>query len=170
MWTLLKLSLLVLASPVARAAPVVADRDPDVVAAQVAPISAEALYPKLLDLRTYEAAMDCTRKWERGDRSKGIGASARTTYKVGLMHRRLVMVIAKAEENDHVDLEHAGKKGFVTRWKLEPQGDSTRIEVHTYIQAPPRPFQSYYFNKVQPAWAACQDRAITSVIQAANGS
>ena len=154
----------------ALAAPVTPEPNADVVAAQVVPLTAEVLYPHLLDLRTYEAALDCTRKWEPGDRTTGLGASARTTYKVRLMRRRLVMVISKAVENDHVDLDHAGDKGFVTRWSLEPQGDSTRVEVHTYIQAPPKPFKRYYFNKVQPAWAACQDRAITAVVQAAKGS
>lgn len=162
MWTLLLQAAL--------AAPVIEEPNADVVAAQVVPVTVDVLYPKLLDLRTYEAALDCTKKWEHGDRSKGIGASARTTYKVKMMRRRLVMVVSKAEENEHVDLDHAGNKGFVTRWKLEPQGDSTRVEVHTYIQAPPKPFKSYYFNKVQPAWAACQDRAITAVVQAATGS
>lgn len=170
MWTLLMSSLLVFAPSVARAAPVVDEREADIVAAQVANVSVEALYPRLLDLRTYQSALDCTRKWELGDRTTGVGASARTLYKVRLMRRRLVMTISKAVENDHVDLDHAGDKGFVTRWKLEPQGDQTRIEAHTYIQAPPKPFKSYYFNKVQPAWAACQDRAITELIQAASRS
>lgn len=160
MWTLL-LSL-------ALAEPIPADRNADVVASKVIAAPVETLYPHILDLKQLQAISDegCVGRWVFGKLTSGVGATASMRYHAGAMHRRLEMTLTKADENKRITLDHAGNKGFITTWDFTPQDTSTQVEVHTWLAIPPKPFRRYYFNKVQPAWVVCQQKALQNLADA----
>ncbi len=139
--------------------------DSDIVATRLLPLSADVVYNHLLDLRNQEKLWsdDCAKKWVHGDVSVGVGASTQLIYVPSFMRRKLTATLSKAEPDKLIDLDHAGNKGFVMRWKLSPEGEGTRVDVHTYIQAPPRPFVKAYFNRVRPAWQLCHQQALDTL-------
>lgn len=159
-------ALLSLMAPPAAAAPAHgATPNSDVTATRLLPYAPAVVYQHLLDLRNHEKLWgeDCTKKWVHGDVSVGAGASAQLVYTPSLMHRKLTATMARAEPDRLIDLDHAGNKGFVMRWRLEAEGAGTRVDVHTYIQAPPKPFQRLYFDKVRPAWQLCHQQALATL-------
>lgn len=168
---LLPLSLLALSSPaLARVYdPTLANANADVQATKTVTLPAAQLYERLLDLHNVEAALDCTRKWEYGQRGKGVGASASMVYKVKSFRRKLTMTLSKADENRKVTFDHPGNKGFVTVWTLEETDRGTKVDVHTYLNMPPWPVRKLYLNKIQPEWAACQERAIDRISKELGG-
>ena len=137
----------------------------DVTATRLLPFDATVVYQHLLDLRNHEKlwSEDCAKKWSHGDVSVGPGASAQLVYTPSLMNRKLTATLARAEPERLIDLDHAGNKGFVTRWSLAEEGDGTRVDVHTYIHAPPKPFTRFYFEKVRPAWQLCHQQALATL-------
>lgn len=163
MWTLL-LSFALAAEPAPNA---------DVVATKVVQVAPQAFYDQLLNLRNLEGALSaCTRKWEFGDKTEGVGAGATLVYKMKSFRRRLTMTLSKVDEGRRVTFDHPGNKGFVTVWTLTPAGDgqdaqATEIDVHTYLQLPPWPLKRYYLNKIQPEWRACQEQAISKLAKGA---
>lgn len=164
------LSALALLAPALAADPAILNANADVEAVKRVTMSPDELYPRLLDLHNLEAALDCTRKWQYGETTRGVGANATLVYKVGPWRRKLAMTLAKAEENKRVTFDHAGDKGFVTTWTLEPDGEGTKVDVHTYLNLPPWPVRKYYLRRIQPDWAACQERAIERMAKEIGGS
>lgn len=154
------LSLPLVALGAALASPPAQESSGDVVASRVVSLPADQIYARLLDLHNIEAALDCTRKWQYGVKESDVGASATLVYKIDAFRRKLTMTLSKVDPDKKVTFDHAGNKGFVTTWTLSPEEDGTRVEVHSYLNMPPRPFQKMYARKIQPDWAACQDRAI----------
>jgi len=135
----------------------------DVVASKVVTLPADQIYARLLDLHNLEASLDCTRKWQYGDKTSDVGASATLVYRIDSFRRKLTMTLSKADPDKKVSFDHAGNKGFVTVWTLSPEEAGTRVEVHSYLNLPPRPFQKIYTRRIQPDWAACQERAIERI-------
>ncbi|MCO4744655.1 MAG: SRPBCC family protein [Proteobacteria bacterium] len=140
-----------------------ADANADVVTSATVPAPREAVHAALEDLDTFKAILPCASDWAFGSVRKGQGASVELTYDVASMHRRLTAVVSKTEAPRLVDFDHAGNKGFVTRWKLTEQADGTLVELTTYLNAPPWPFRKVYFKRVQPAWEACYDEALAAL-------
>jgi len=130
----------------------------DIVAIRSVGATPEALVAVLSDLRRVETLWptDCTRDWLHGAVSVGPGASAQLTYTMGPMRRRLAATVSRVEAERFVELDHAGKRGFITRWVLTPGELGTSVEAHTWIQPPPWPFKKLYTNRVQPVWQDCQ--------------
>ena len=162
----LLLAALLAATPHAIASPAQgANPSSDVWATRALPLSKDVVYNHLLDLRNHEKlwAEDCVKGWSHGEVSIGPGASAQLIYVPSFMRRKLTATIAKAETDRYIDLDHAGNKGFVTRWKLTEEGDQTRVDVHTYINAPPKPFVRLYFEVVRPAWQLCHQQALATL-------
>lgn len=139
----------------------------DVKASKVLPLSQGAVFNHLLDLRNHQAlwSPDCLIKWVHGSVNVGQGANAEVVYVPGLMRRKLAMTLSRAKGNRLIDIEHAGNKGFTTRWTLEPEGEGVRVDVHTYINPPPRPFDRVYFTNVRPKWQVCHDQALVTLEQ-----
>jgi hypothetical protein len=146
--------------------------DADVVAKTVVPASAEVVYDWLLDVKNFHLAAPngCVSDWEFGSVTRGVGASVQLTYHAANMHRRLTATMSRAEAPRLVELDHAGRKGFVTRWTLESVGDGTSVEMHTWINPPPWPFRKYYFHMVRPAWVACQEQTLAYVASHVRGN
>ncbi len=139
-----------------------AEPDADVVASGLVAAPPEAVYAWLLDLR-HQAELwpdYCARNWEFGLVTEGVGASAVVTYTAGGWRRRLAATLSKAEPNRRITVDHPGDKGFVTTWTMEPVEGGTRLEVHTWIQPPPRPFRKLYFSHVRPEWQGCHAQTI----------
>ena len=142
--------------------------DGDVIARRRIPSSPEALYAAALDLGahpTYWPA-GCVSDWEPGSVRSGPGASARLVYHAGPWRRRLVATIAKAEAPRRIEVDHPGRKGFVTTWSFTPADTGTDVELRTWILAPPKPFRKAYFSQVRPAWEACHAGALQGLEQA----
>lgn len=137
----------------------------DVKASRLLPFSQEVIFNHLLDLRNQEKlwSEDCAKKWVHGAVSVGQGASAQLVYTPGPMNRKLTATLSRAKGSRLIDLDHAGNKGFTMRWRIEPEGDKARVEVITYINPPPKPFEGIYFNKVRPKWQECHDQALETL-------
>lgn len=135
-----------------------AGHEPDVIAERTLPAAPEVVYEKLVDLMALKAAMDssCATRWVMGNTTRGVGASAELTYVAAGMRRRLVATVSKGDPGRYVDLDHAGNRGFVTRFELTPDGEGTKVKMTTFLDMPPGILQGYYFTQVQPAWTKCQ--------------
>jgi hypothetical protein len=139
--------------------------DSNVIAERTMPVAAEVLYGRLLDLRALQQLIpdDCASDWTFGATSVGLGGTARVTYHAAGMHRRVDAVVSKAEDPRTIDIDHAGQRGFVTRYLLEPDAIGTHVTITTYINAPSWPFRGYYFRNVHPAWEGCHERTLTNL-------
>lgn len=145
----------------------------DVIAKAQLPVGADLLFAQLSDLRVHQAVWmgNCGADWAVGSPATGVGAQAALTVTVGSWQRPLQAALTRADAPQldtpfpgRVDLDHAGKKGFVQTWTLTPLGAAgTAVELHTYIAAPPFPFRRAYFRKIQPGWQACHAKAIQAL-------
>ncbi|MBN2797931.1 MAG: SRPBCC family protein [Deltaproteobacteria bacterium] len=129
----------------------------DVSAWREIPAPADAIYRTLSDLHALEGLFppSCAQDWAHGEITEGIGASASVTYRWDVVRRRLHMTLTQAERDRWIDLDHEGPKGFVTRFAIEGQGASSKVEVTSYINPPPWPLQGRYFLTIQPIWTNC---------------
>ncbi len=139
----------------------------DIKATREQKLSQDAVFEYLLDLRNHQSlwSAECIIKWVHGSVNVGQGANAEAVYVPGLMRRKLAMTLSRAKGNRLIDIEHAGNKGFTTRWTLAPEGDGVRVDLHTYINPPPKPFDRIYFTNVRPKWQACHDQALATLEQ-----
>jgi hypothetical protein len=142
-----------------------ANKDSDVVAVRVVPVETPVLYQRLLDVETFRAMLpaDCAADWELGTPRQGVGANGSVRYDIGGMHRHVRFVLNDAQAPQKIDIEHLGARGFVTRMALRPVGEGTEVELHTYLSPPRWPFTAYFFNRVQPAWVDCYERALQNL-------
>jgi hypothetical protein len=129
---------------------------------------ARAIFEYVLDLRNQEALWPegCTKGIELGDTVMGVGAEMSITYKVGIWRRSLDATISRAVPGERIDIDHKGDRGFTTTWTITPKGDTTRVNVDTWVGAPPRPFVRFYERRVQPGWTACHEGALDRLARA----
>jgi hypothetical protein len=109
---------------------------------------------------------DCVGLYKVGSPEKGVGAKATIRYDFAAMHRKLEMTVSRVETEGLflVDWDHAGKRGFISRWVMTAgEGKSSAVKLNTPINAPPWPFAAYFFDVVQPEWQDCQTRLIAAV-------
>lgn len=142
-----------------------AGHDPDIVVTATVGASPAEVYAYLLDL-THQPALwpaDCATGWTPGAVTQGLGASMEVRYVASEWNRNLTMILAKAQEDLRVTLDHPGDKGFITTWTLRPDAFGTQVELHTWIQAPPWPFRGPYFKRVKPAWQDCHQRTVDAL-------
>ena len=162
-------SLLVLSTAFAAGDP---DAEGDVVASIQIAAAPDVVHAYLMDLSNHAdlAEKDCTRKWQLGERTDGVGAGARLTYVAPPVWRRsLTMTIIESEPR-RITIDHPGNRGFVTTFDFEdPEAADTNVTMHTWINPPPKPLQGVYFKWVQPHWRDCQERFLASVAAAVAG-
>ena len=137
----------------------------DVIVERVIPAEPAALTAPLSNLQVLAQLLpsDCVTDWANGTVTSGVGATSRVTYEMGPLRRRLTMNVTKVEEGRFVELDHPGKKGFVTQFRIEPADGGAKVTLGTYLSPPPRPFQGIYFSKVRPAWERCWTRALDNL-------
>jgi hypothetical protein len=127
--------------------------------------SPEAVTTLVSDLARMKALVpaDCVGRWEPGLRTSGEGATSEVRYDIGLMHRTLPLVVSKVVPGRYVDWDHPGKKGFVTRWALTPDGDGTFLDMTSYFAGPGWPLRRYYHGVMKPEWEGCQARTVAAI-------
>ncbi|MCB9691430.1 MAG: SRPBCC family protein [Alphaproteobacteria bacterium] len=146
--------LLLLAGSAAAQAP-----DSDVSVSGIVPHDRATIAPRLRDTTSLAALFaDCTVDWEHGVTPKG---PARVTYRIMSFRRRLTATVSERDPDHVIELDHAGAKGFVTRFTLTPEGEGTSVAITTYLNPPGWPFRKYYYDTVMPAWRSCYEAALT---------
>lgn len=135
----------------------------DVVAETVVHAELQAVRGQFLDLGTLELYPDeCTSGLVIGEPRSGYGAPFRIRYHAGVWTR---FVEGKIDEVGprHVDLDHTGKFGFVTRYELSTVEGGTRVVMTTFLDPPVWPFKGPFYTKVRPAWTACHAGLLAAV-------
>ena len=139
----------------------------DLVNTQVVAASPAGMVDVLIDLPTFGRLLppDCVGYFKVGLTPKGLGAQATVRYDMAAMHRKLELTVSRIERDEMwmVDMNHAGNRGFISRWVMVPGADGTAVTLKTPLNAPPWPFAGYFFDTVHPEWEGCQDRMITAV-------
>jgi hypothetical protein len=139
--------------------------DTDIRASAVLPGTPEALFGHVLELKNVQALWptDCIGTWELGERTFGEGASAAVRYDIGMMHRPLTMTLARADANRYVELDHAGNKGFVTRFLFTAVEGGTEVKLESYFAGPPKLLLGYYHRVMKPEWEGCHARVLKAL-------
>ncbi len=127
-----------------------------------APESVTALVSDLARMKAL-VPPDCVGRWDLGMRTAGEGATSEVRYDIGLMHRTLPLVVSKVVPGKYVDWDHPGKKGFVTRWALAPDGDGTMLDMTSYFAGPGWPLRRYYHGVMKTEWEGCQARTLEAI-------
>jgi hypothetical protein len=118
----------------------------------------------------FSVPTECIRKVEPvGAVIEGVGAAFDVTYLMEGWRRKLRARVSVAEAR-RIEWDHEGNRGFITRFSLTEAEGGTSVTAHTFLNAPPRPFQRYYFRRVQPAWKACYERFLDNVATSAGTS
>lgn len=92
------------------------------------------------------------------------GAAGIVSYHAAGMHRKLHVTWKTADaDKPRVELDHAGNKGFVTRFDLAAADTATTVTMTNFLNAPPSPFKGYYFTRVKPAWDGCHARVLEAL-------
>jgi uncharacterized protein YndB with AHSA1/START domain len=158
------LALLLLSSTAAAAPPTYQDEG-DIVVVHTLRAPPEAVFDHLTDLEAVvkDAPERCMRKWELGPQTTGEGATFRVVYLIEAFRRKLDGRISMAERPRRLAWDHAGNKGFVTRFGLEAVEGGTRVEMRTFLNPPGWPLRRYYANTVQPGWQDCYRRFLEQV-------
>lgn len=146
----------------------------DIVAEATVPASPEAVAAVLTDLARVGTILprECVGAWVAGSPPSGQGATATVRYDMAAMHRKLVMTVTRVEADASralVDWDHAGNKGFITRWTVAATELGSTVKLASPLNAPPWPFTKYYFDAVKPEWDRCQAQFIEAVGKAAGG-
>jgi hypothetical protein len=125
----------------------------------------EVVYPLVSDLAVFREIWpeSCVDDWLVGAQTSGQGARATITYHIDVLRRRLSAVISSAQPDRVVDVDHEGKKGFVTRFQLEPSAEGTHVTMTTFLDPPKWPLTAPFFTRIQPAWQTCQQGALDAL-------
>jgi len=134
----------------------------DVVKTSVTTKSQQEVFTQLSDLANWPEIFGdtCMTDWAQGSQTQGVGGQMALTYRMGPMKRRLVGTIQKAEPSYVIEVDHGGRRGFVTQVQLKPNAVGTDVILGTYLNPPPWPFKGAYYNKVKPAWESCYSAAL----------
>ncbi|MCB9781283.1 MAG: SRPBCC family protein [Alphaproteobacteria bacterium] len=142
------------------------DWNGDIVATITLSAAPDAVTDWVSDLRNQQVVLrGCTDKWEHGTKHVGVGASAVLRYTAGPFKRKLTATISEVKPGRQVVVDHPGNKGFVTTWTATDVQGGTELELHTFLNLPPKPFRKVYVRKVQPVWGVCYDVALQGVAQ-----
>ena len=138
------------------------DVSSDVVRTSVTNRPPEMLYERLADLANWPEIFGdtCMTDWSAGSQTQGVGGQMALTYHMGPMKRRLVGTINKAEASYVIEVDHGGRRGFITQIQLKPNSVGTEVTLGTYLNPPPWPFKATYYTKVKPAWEACYNEGL----------
>jgi len=159
MSTLLSVLLLVSSS-------VAADwpEDGDVVVQREIAATPAAIHDHLRNLENHPSLWPegCSSEWEFGNTTTDVGANALVTYQAGVWRRKLTVVLVGHDEQ-RVKLDHPGNRGFVMTYSLSPTAAGTQVEMHTWINPPPKPFTGFYFKRTYPKWLVCHEGVLENL-------
>lgn len=154
--------LLMLAPSLALAAPTWEGDDPDVSATAEMAAEPQVIYDWLLDLSNYASLLpeDCVSGWTPGPSTRGSGATGSIVFDLGFVHPQVEAVYLNLSEPRNIDIDHAGPRGFISRFLIEPTTTGSRVEFRTFIDPPGWPFKKAYWTRVRPRWTGCQEQAL----------
>lgn len=144
-----------LAAVAAQAAPVTGG---DVFAERTVAAPAAQVYAAVSSLDALARFIDpaCATEWSAVATGPDGLAATEVTWHLGLLHPRLSVVVDRSEAPRWIDYDHRGKRGFITRFTVEPVGEeSARVSIHTFIDPPKWPLRRTYDTRVRPSWTAC---------------
>ena len=143
----------------------VAQESSDIEATRAFSGDAAAVMQVLSDVERLPALFPptCTRKWD--GKGAGIGSRFEVTYTMGWWKRRLEATVTRVDSHQGVEWEHHGRKGFITRWTVEPSEEGGLIRVKTWMQPPPWPFKRTYYRRIKPKWELCYRQALDVLVQ-----
>lgn len=143
------------------------DRVGDIITTGTVAATPAAVVEVLTDLETFGKLLptECVGYFKVGITPKGRGAQATLRYDMAAMHRKLEMTVSRVETGTMwlVDMDHAGSRGFISRWLMTPGEAGTTVKLTTPLNTPPWPFAAYFFDAVRPEWEACQAQFIQNV-------
>lgn len=167
MLTMLALADLFVGPALAGESAAATERVGDIITTAVVPATPAAMIDVLTDLPTFGTLLpaDCVGLYKVGITPKGLGASATIRYDMAAMHRKLEMHVSRIERDTLwlVDMDHAGNRGFISRWLMTPGTEGTSVTLKTALNAPPWPFAAYFFDTIQPEWQDCQAQIVAAV-------
>jgi hypothetical protein len=139
-------------------------RNADIVAERTILAEPEAVFAKVAEPNAVQTLFpaDCA-DWSGPFDKNEVGGKTIVTYTAGAMMRRLDITLKRAESPRVVDYDHAGNKGFVTRFQLAPVEGGTKVTLTTFLNPPPKLVQGYFYKKVQPAWQGCHERTLANL-------
>ena len=138
----------------------------DIVANLIISHDQQAIHDALANFRTHTELWPegcVSKKWEYGSVESGVGASALLTYTPWFGWRRSLTAVVIADEPGRIEIDHPGDKGFVTSFTLEQQPAGVAVEMHTWVNPPPKPFQRLYVKRIQPKWQACHQGFLENI-------
>ncbi len=100
---------------------------------------------------------ECVHSWEHTDPT----GPARVTYQIKAFKRRLTAKLEIKDPGRVIELDHLGKKGFVTRFLLTETPKGTRVTLTSFLNPPTWPFRKYYYEAVRPDWVVCYEKVLT---------
>src|SRR5687768_10268699 len=95
-------------------------KESNVVATREVTAPAEAVFAIVQDLAALREIYpeSCADEWVLGAKTAGVDARATIRYDFSAVRRRLPAVVRVADSPRVVDIDHEGKRGFVTRFQL----------------------------------------------------
>ena len=126
----------------------------------------EAVTEYLSDLARVAALFPdtCALRWSFDPPSAGVVSTGEVVYRAGWLRRKLSVAYGDEVPGSYIDLDHAGDKGFVTRFKVEATDERTSTVTMTTFLSPPRwPLVKLYGNQVQPIWRDCHLRTLDAL-------
>ncbi len=136
----------------------------DVEVEATVPAPASQVHAELADLQTFRDLLPehCATDWVLRSPTQGVDATAEVKYTLGPLRRRLTAVITRDEPGRLFQIEHAGNRGWYTRFTYEEGAtdDTTVVTLLTPLNPPPWPFRGPFFRKVKPAMTHCYTEAL----------
>ena len=140
---------------------------PDNVEAQVTiDASSEVITEYLSDMARVASLFPdaCAVRWSFDPPKAGVVSGGEVVYRAGWLRRKLTVAYGENVPGSHVDLDHLGDKGFVTRFRVEAAEQGPRVVTMTTFLSPPRwPLVKLYGNQVQPIWRDCHRRTLDAL-------
>lgn len=144
-----------------------ADTESDVIAEVTVPVAKDVVWEQLSSVDGYAKLMPaaCGADFQPTPPLSGVGAATHYTHIAGPWRRKLdATLTVVSPDTGSIDLDHAGARGFVTRFTVRAIGDAqTTVTMRSYVAPPVWPLRAYYFRKVQPAWTACQKELLDAL-------
>jgi hypothetical protein len=132
--------------------------------AQVAPAPEEAIQ-RLSDLDHMRDVflrhgVGCAEDLVAGEPHAGVGATGRIRWTPSWMNRRLTVRVDGVTPS-RVTWEHTGQYNFFLLFRVEADGQGSRVTMEVPVDPMPWPVRRLWFEKIAPAWSAC----LTTTVQ-----
>ena len=106
----------------------------------------------------------CATRWTFDAPRDGEVVGGQVVYRAGWMRRKLNVTYGEHMPGSHIDLDHLGDKGFVTRFRVEAVDEGgSHVTMTTFLSPPRWPLVKLYGQQVQPIWRDCHRRTLATL-------